>query len=232
MTNEFAKQLFGTTLVFGLAMGAMGCVDNNTTIFVRQVQAPDPANECVVTNDPSALARSRGYVDGALADSYFAWLLVGNQLVRRGDNDTLRTESARVQLYTADVEVFDYTGATLSSFSQPISGFIDPSNGSEPGYGLTSLVLVDQGVVSGHSGIVVSRVKLFGETLGGDEVETGFWDFPIEVCADCFACIEPESCDDPCTASCEFGQDASPDCRSVGRGACCPNGACVTYCFG
>src|SRR5690606_18956920 len=94
-------------------------------------------NECTVTSDPSAASLPRGRLDLALQGTYNASLLVGNQLVRRGDPNRLRTETGRVQLYQADVEVYDYTAALISSFSQPISGFVDVSSGNDAGFGLT-----------------------------------------------------------------------------------------------
>ena len=221
----------------GFAASSIGCVDNNTSIFIRQVQVPDPDNGCIVSADPSALMDTHGNVDtfaqrfitgagdvtqGQTA-AFNVSLLVGNQLIRRGDVDTLKVETSRVQLFEAEVEVFDFQGASLNTFSQPISGFIDPSNGSEPGYGLTGLTVIDAGTIAAAGNqTLVARVQIFGESLGGLEVETGFWDYPVTVCDGCFGCVEPSSCDDEIVATCQLGQNA-PDCRCLDRGFCPPN---------
>lgn len=234
--HHFASRVIARIFVLGLAASSFGCADNNSSIFIRQVQVPDLANDCVVTADPGGLMRTQGYVDPVLqafalgaARSYTVALLVGNQLVRRGDDDTLKVETSRVQLFEAEVEVFDFQGASLNSFSQPISGFVDAASGSEPGYGLTSLTLVDGGTLAGAGNqTLVARVQLFGESLGGVEVESGLWDYPVNVLAGGFGCIEPESCDDPILIGCNFGQDELPDCRChPNGGACGVSASCV-----
>jgi hypothetical protein len=203
------------------ALLTTGCVDNDSTLFIVQVQAASVENECTITPDPGALFRSRGLLDLSLQRSYGAGLLVGNQLVRRGDANRLRTETGRVQLYQADVEVYDYTAAVISRFSQPISGFVDVSTGTDPGFGVTNVMLVD-GVAAdsltaaGGAGEVVAQVKILGETLGGLEVETGFWSFPIVICSGCITVVQPETCEDDRIPSCSIGQDtAQVDARDV-----------------
>jgi hypothetical protein len=225
--------IIGCTLVTGICALGAGCADNNSTIYIRQFQAADVENGCVATNDPSGLTLGSGSLDRALSNgSYAGYLLVGNQLVRRGDPDQLRAETSRVQFYQADVEIFDFNGASIGAFSQPVSGFADPSTGAEPGYGLVYVTLLDAGSTSqlnlGNGGqTVVARVKVLGETLGGLEVETGLWDYPIFVCDNCFACDRPESCDDDIKPVCRLGQDSSVDCRCVGQGVCPPEiGSC------
>jgi hypothetical protein len=208
-----------STLLCALLTAATGCVDNDSTLFIVQVQAATADNECVISPDPGALFRSRGLLDVSLQQSYGAGLLVGNQLVRRGDANRLRTETGRVQLYQADVEVYDYTAALISSFSQPISGFVDVSTGTDPGFGVTNVMLIDPNAAVAATGggtEVVAQVKILGETLGGLEVETGFWSFPIVVCNGCITIVEPETCEDDIIPSCSIGQDTNKvDARDV-----------------
>ncbi len=62
-------------------------------------------------------------------------------------------------------------------------------------------------------------MKVYGLTLGGLEVETGYWDFPINIChstalhSGCLRCEEPESDDSDIIQPCNFGQDRVYDCR-------------------
>ena len=66
---------------------------------------------------------------------------------------------------------------------------------------------------------VVSRVQVFGETLGGEAVESEAWDFPIlgcETTADrrdaCLGCTAAAP-NQPLLEPCHIGQDVPPDCR-------------------
>jgi hypothetical protein len=207
-------------LAAATASSAVGCVDNDSTIFIAQMMQIDPESECTVVNDPSSPSISAGVIDVSITDQYFGMVLVGNQLVRRGDPQRLRTETGRVQLFEAEVEVFDYAGATLSSFIQPVSGFIDVATGANPGWGLTGLTLIDgaAAAASGGNAGLVARIRIRGETLGGLEVETGEWDFPINVCNGCFLIVEPATCEDERVETCMPGQDSRRvDARDVFR---------------
>ncbi|MBW2459809.1 MAG: hypothetical protein JRI68_35285 [Deltaproteobacteria bacterium] len=213
-------RLLTTGLLVGMAAATMGCTETNSTIFIRQVQVPDPDDQCVVRADPSSLYTGYGFLDTGIGDgAYQATMLVGNQMIRRGDNDTMRTETGRVQLYEAELEVFDYAGALLNEYTMPVSGFADPGTGTEPGWGLSGATLVDAGSAGAAGGgtgqTVVARVKLYGVSLGGEEVETAPWDFPVFVCSGCLSCIEPDTCEDDRLQVCNLGQDTSPDCRDT-----------------
>jgi hypothetical protein len=215
--------LLGTPALL-LALAAPGCVDNNVTLYIQQVQAPDPSNNCSVSNDPGATYYGTGVMDTQLATGgYVATLLVANQLKARGNSDTMRPESNRVQLYQADVELFDGTGGSLSSFSMPVSGFIDVSESTTPAYGLATVTLVDPATaasLAGQQTTVTARVKVYGQTLGGIDVETGYWDYTIQVCAGCLGCICPSSSASDLTATCFPGDNESVDCRAPIMGGC------------
>ncbi|MBI4706133.1 MAG: hypothetical protein HY744_33985 [Deltaproteobacteria bacterium] len=213
--------------VGGFALLTPACADNNQTIFIRQVQAMTTSDKCIVQPDTGVLFRSHGFLDVAMRGSYDAWLLVGNQLVRRGLEDRLRTETNRVQLYEAEVTVYDFAGnpvtccvgdsCTEGSYTEPISGFVDPAISSNAGWGLAGVTLIDPMIAGCLYGLdaqtVVSRVKIYGVTLGELEVETDYWDFPITVCTDCLGCVPYQSEDDDWVCPCLPGQDESHDCR-------------------
>ncbi|RLB57305.1 MAG: hypothetical protein DRI90_18120 [Deltaproteobacteria bacterium] len=220
------KELLSTGLVVGIGMATMGCTDTGSTIFIRQIQLPDAEDNCTVRPDPAATYTAAGFLDTSLGGgAYEAAMLVGNQMSRRGDEDTLRPETSRVQFYEAELEVFDYAGGLLREYTMPVSGFADPGSGTEPGWGVVGATIVDSdsaGAASGGGGqTVIARVTIYGVTLGGEEVESAPWDFPIYVCSGCLACIEPDSCDDDRIQVCNLGQDISPDCRDTN-----PNHAC------
>ncbi|MCA9622780.1 MAG: hypothetical protein KC731_27360 [Myxococcales bacterium] len=208
-------------VAFGLVLGGLtsGCVENNTTIFIQTNKYADPEEACIVTPDPENTFIPNSFLDVSLRDTYVANLLVGNQGVSSADADRLRTETNRVTLYQAEVEVFDpRSGSTLSSFSEPISGFVDIGNGNAPGWGIARVNLIHASDLNGYLGPTVARVKVFGETLGGNDVETGIWDYPIEVCTDCTPCYDPPTPDDcnvEAHATCFVGQDSGADCRCL-----------------
>lgn len=212
-------------LAAGVLFGASGCADNEGMLFVRQVIAL-PAGNCQAAADPSGLFWSSGVLDLALRDSYEASLLVGNQLVRRGSRDLLRTESSRVIIRGAEVALLNDQKAVISEFSVPAAGFIDPGSGDEPGYGVTSALLVPPGTATAGTRIV-AEVRVFGDTLGGDEITSAALAFPITVCNGCLISY-PADADDPaqpgyqCASSgsdtsgdppCRLGQDEAVDCR-------------------
>jgi hypothetical protein len=226
-------------LVGGLVFGS-GCAENRSSLFVRGAMVV-PTDTCEVTADAAAPMLFRGLLDVGLAAEHRGVLLVGNQLVRRGNNATLRTETSRIQLSSADVEVFDALGGSLGAFSVPVSGFADPGSASEPGFGAAQVVMVDSAsataALAGGKGPVevVASVILHGETLGGVAVDAGEWRYPIDICNGCSVFFPPGSDDpanfpiadcnilDDATFNCHSGIDSATDCRSCpGVAACVP----------
>lgn len=177
-----------------VAMTGPGCVANESSLFVRNVTAR--SCDTVSTDSPFI---AQGTLDTRYSCDYSAWLVVGNQLVRRGDDNKLQTETSRVELKSVDVQVLDPDGVIVGEFSTTISGFIDPATNTQAGYGLTSAMLVDgatgQYLDENKINLVTARVILHGRTLGGQDLETAPWDFPINVCNGCL-CQKPA--DDSC----------------------------------
>jgi hypothetical protein len=227
------RHVGGLTML--LALGVMlgpGCAENKSSIFIRGAMVV-PSDTCTVTADSSAALQFRGTFDAGFAAEYSAVLLVGNQLVRRGNAATLRTETSRVVLNGADVRIANAAGDTIGEFSVPVSGFVDPGSGTEPGYGAASVVVVDAATgdaVAPNDGSrrsveVVASVILHGETLGGVEIDSGEWQFPIDVCKGCLvffpgdadipgdAGVDCNNRDDAPTTVCRVGMDAPIDCR-------------------
>ncbi len=225
--HRFKNHLI-TTLVTGFAAMTTGCTDAETSIFVQRVIRPEASETgCVWDANPDGEGLLRANLDVGLATSYRAVLAVGNQLIRRGDEDTLKPESNRVQFFEVEVEVFNFEGASLSTFKVPATGFADPSAGPTPSYGAVDAVLVDSVAASQFTGggqivgqTIVSRVIVRGITLGGTEVQTAPWDFPIKIKQidpnnATLSCKTADTCDDERIQVCDVGQDVRPDCRDV-----------------
>jgi hypothetical protein len=208
-----------------LLLGAVmteGCADDEGSIFIRGALVV-PTDTCDVIADPSSPTLFGGTLDTALAGEYGAVLLVGNQLVRRGNTATVRVETSRVQFVEADVTVLSSAGDQIAAFRVPVSGFADPGTTGEPGYGAARVVLIDAvtakslGAQTGSSGVVqeiIASVIMRGHTLGGRDIESGAWQFPISVCQGCLVFF-PGDADDTTTEAfdCNARDDAPTNCR-------------------
>jgi hypothetical protein len=210
-------------LASSAALLAGGCADNESMLFVRGVLAWPPG-QCIINPDPTSLVRLGGVLDRAFRSNYVAPLLIGNQLTTRGDRDTLRTESSRITLRGAVVEVNDRQGNRLLHYTADGTGFVDPGEGSNPGFGIMSVELIPPTAVIPDNTDVIVGVRVFGDTLGGREVESSELTFPIFVCRGCLVsypsiAIQPDTgaCgggEEPSGAPpCVIGQDDAVDCR-------------------
>ncbi len=235
------RYLFALSLV-GLGISASSCADNESGLFVRTVLA-NKSPTCVVKNDPSEAFLGIGVLDTALRTDYEATLLIGNQLVLRGSRDQLRNESSRITIRGAEVELFNQDESLRTSFSVPTHGFVDPGSGADPGYGVSDVTLIpnaegvklrDQlGASNASRATITAGVRVFGDTLGGQEMQSDQLGFPIVVCHGCLIsrpakaidkvtgiCVAPSDFeDDP---PCRPGQDDALDCRfCVGTNPAC-----------
>lgn len=225
---------------------APGCAESESVLFIRQAQVPQQGSgsACTYNPSPSSTHLPGGVLDVAIRTQYTATLLVGNQMVDRGSKDELRTETSRVQLHGTEVYVKDAAGRVIAGpYTVPGTGLVDPASGSNPSFGLISTVLIDSVTGSrladelfalpfGTIRRLTAHAKVFGRTLGGTEVESGEWQFPIDVCYGCLVSFPPEA-DDPAqpgpdclnvsssesraATPCNPGQDDPVDCRICKR---------------
>lgn len=217
---------------------AAACVPNESTIFFRGCMIPtESAGLCSVQAEVSAPVWFSGAIDSAFTSEYHCLALLENQMVARGDPTSLRTETARVDFYQADVQILtadppeqakiiQRLDGSLAQYSVAIKGFADPGTGTTPGLGSADVVMIDaatvkdlrlQAIKSGRVQSVVSSVTVRGRSLGGLELYTNTFRWPIDVYVG-DTCVEPVS--DTCTGSngkptavCYPGQDLALDCR-------------------
>lgn len=243
------------SLVFvGAAASAAvpACAANDQTIFIRSALAPS-ANRtlagCVYTNDPTQAQLFEARADLGVTDSYFAILLVGNQLLPRGDSLNNRAESNRVHINGAIVRVTEADGTLIREFTSLATGFADPSSSNTPAYASVGITALDAPtkamLLPGLPNRLVSKtvlinIKAFGTSLGGKDVESGEYQLPMQVCNGCLVdfstgnddtakvqpnCLKPPPMAlTPATAPCFTGQDELVPCQiCVGsREACDP----------
>ena len=129
----------------------------------------------------------------------------------------------------------------LSNAVDAVDGALDVActagSGSLFGLGTTSVLLVDSATATdlakGPAQDIVASVVLHARTLGGNEIKSAHWTFPIRVCSGCLVTCPPKA-DDPLvpgpdclstaedpTPNCRAGLDSPVDCRLCrGNPAC------------
>lgn len=171
----------------GLTAGALpSCATNDSMMFIVGV-ATRQAGSCDVTPDLDAPTLSKGTLDRLLASDYTAALLVGNQLTQRGSRERLRSETSKVALKGAEVRLENTQGRELvPAFSAIGTGFVDAAQGQEASPAVMYATLIPASIAGSlPAGTVVSKVRVFGTTLGGEDVESAELLFPITVCDGC-----------------------------------------------
>jgi len=225
---------------------APACAENESSLFIRHcVPRTFQEGQGCTTPEPGEVEvfLGRGNLDLVFQGGYSCDLLLGNQIVERGSSDQVRTETSRINLYSADVRLIDLAGNAISysdgsaiEFSVPVSGFVDPADNTEPGYGYAQVLLIDAAAAEGigraaaSTGAtdVMAGIIVYGRTLGGQELETPEWFFPITVCLGCSCSEPPDGCDGDMsnsgTENLSFcSTDQAVDCR-VGQGFLGPAG--------
>jgi len=232
------------------------CATNDQTIFIQQVMAPSvtrtATGTCTYIADPTQPAALENILDVGIRDDYVGVLLVGNQEVPRGDPANAKAESNRAHLNGATVHIANPDGSSIpgvNDFTSLASGFANISQGNTPGYGLLPIRLVDAPSAAAMGAALQNRtqtktvavtVRAFGKTLGGIDIESGDFQFPLTVCRGCLvqftqAATDPAAplpnCAKPVdttqgsgvTLPCFPGQDEVTPCQICqGRPACDP----------
>ena len=235
MNRMLRTLLAGGFATAGLAIFTPSCSDNNSSLFITNVLYPTPP-QCTITADLTSPALPSGTLDLAFTQSYEATLLVGNQLTSRGSKQTLRTETSRVSLRGAEVTLNNSTGQELFKYSVNGTGFVDVSRGEDSGLGLFAAEIIPASIgqqltgllaiPAGGSNQVVALIRVFGSTLGNQELTSAELSFPITICTGCLidyplAAIiptKPPTCarnsNELPVPGCRRGQDDFVDCRS------------------
>ena len=188
---------FSLTALFGAgALASGGCADNRTSLYIDGVQGFEVDGECDL--DPSVdsdrIGVGQGTYDPGSGLPYYAPLIIGNQLVPQGNNDTLRPETSRIQLEGAIVQVIGLdVGNTglVSETTSYFSGTVDPVDSTSPGVAAVTVALFKNEDL--RNGTYQVKIRVFGTTLGGTEVESGDFLFPVLVEAGSSPpCVDPE----------------------------------------
>ncbi len=215
---------------------ASGCKESESEFFIKGVASFQ--GTCTAQAQADQILLFEGVLDATFQRDYNAALLFGNQLaqVDRVPDEKIRTETSRIVVQSAEVsiEVPDDSGEVrlVKSYSVPVSGFANPTRSGEPGYGLVSVPLVDaatgiQLAATGRPIKVNSKVKLYGRSLGGDDVHSNEFNFVVTICRGCLVSYDPTlndagaasspncllpSTSAPSAVPCQIGQDSPVPC--------------------
>jgi hypothetical protein len=240
MKRAWGPVLASLTLIAGGGGVFAACVHDDSTIFVHDALAPKFAQMgsiCTWTPDPMQAFIPSGVLDVALRQTYEGGFLVGNQMVPQVNSNQLQTETSFVTIQGAVVRVTDRLGHVLGMpFTRLTAATIPPSSGGVPGFAPIFVTIVDQSALQASSDVqqltagqggsvrLVTYVRFFGKTTGGQSVESNEFEFPIDVCSGCLVSnYLPPSCVVTATSMqsaqtqvpCIIGQDLPVDCSVV-----------------
>jgi len=188
MLSSISKSLLTAgSLLLGSLLLTPSCADNNSSLFIVGV-IDISQSACIAKPDNTGPFQSNGILDTAFASGYTAALLVGNQLTQQGSREQLRTETSRVTLRGAEVQLTTLDGKAVAgspgTFSTVGTGFVDPAAGDTPSYATMFVNLIPPGL-TGLPAQVLAKIRVFGDTLGGTSITSSELDFPISVCDGC-----------------------------------------------
>lgn len=208
---------FKSLLAVGIAsLGALvlpSCATNDSMMFIVGVIGLR-SGECVAEPDGDQPLLAKGTMDRIFASEYRAALLIGNQVTQRGSREQLRTETSRIVLKGAEVNLEDLVGKQLAApFSSTATGFADAAAGTDPARAVMFATLIPGSIAATlPRGTVLAKVRVFGDTLGGQEVESSELAFPIEICDGCLVSYPASARDltaDGTEYVCKIGTTAS-----------------------
>lgn len=168
------------------AVALPSCATNDSMMFVIGVYARKQGS-CSPVAEADAPILAKGTLDRLFASEYRAALLIGNQITERGSREQVRTETSRVSLKGAEVQLESLQGDALAdAFSSTATGFVDAASGTSPSLAVMYASLIPGSIAPTlPAGTIVAKVRVFGDTLGGEDVESSELAFPIEICDGC-----------------------------------------------
>jgi hypothetical protein len=215
-------------VALGAALLSAGCVDNESSLYIAGVFDLSQSN-CIAEPNGDSVLLANGIIDRLFAQGYTAALLVGSQLTTRGSRENLRTETSRLAVEGVHVTLYGTDGGE-TSFDTATNGIVEPATGTDPGVASVFAQLVrpadlgdprypgDYGAL-GPPGQAIARVRVFGTTLGGQEVESGDFDFTIHVCEGCLVTYPPNA-RDPLSMGDDYLCSADSDAATESENIC------------
>jgi hypothetical protein len=193
---SFSKSMTVGALLACAAFSTLSCAENESSLFVIGVYALS-RTQCVADVSSSAVLLPSGTLDRELTKGYNAALLVGSHLTQRGSRENLRTETSRLSIEGAHITLYSTTGEELPRPDVAATGLVHPASGTDPGLAAVFAQLIRPTDIDalGPEGQAIVRIRVFGTTLGGQEIESGDYDFPIQICNGCLITYPTDSLD-------------------------------------
>lgn len=229
--KDLLGRRWGSLIGSLLLWAGSGCTEEQTGLFIQGNAARVPP-DCIVTAEESATLLGYGVLDVGLKLDYDASLLVGSQLTPRSDKENLRSETMITVVEGAEVHLYNDEGVQEVEFTVPASGVILPDASEGAGYGVINATLIPQltgesilrTLTPGQTVTRVAEVNVFGQTVGGLEVESARIRYVVKVCLGCLVSFPSEvrGPNGPCELGgdqppdvipCNMGQDSAVDCR-------------------
>ena len=226
MRRSFLKTILAFAAPCLVAGALPSCATNDNIMFIVGVGVRK-SGACQVKPDLESSTLSKGGMDRLLTSEYVASLIVGNQVMQRGSRERVRAETSQVSIKGAEVNIETPQGAEIvPAFSSISTGFIDASDGTDAAVATVSATLIPASIAPLlPRGTVVVKVRVFGTTLGGEEVESSELSFPIEICDGCLVRFEAVDRDLAASATEYQCKQATDDAATVGSAvdsACSP----------
>jgi hypothetical protein len=200
MRRPHSRKLIAVSaLALGSLLFAPSCATNDSSLYIVGVLAIDSSN-CIAQPDGTSALLAGGTMDIQFVSGYRAFVLVGNQLTQRGSREQLRTETSRITLRGAEIQLTDVTGAVLyPKYSTAGTGFVDPSTGTVAGLAAMGVDVIPSGLpgfgTQQKPFEIVAKIRVFGDTLGGESIKSSELDFPITICDGCLVTYPPDAAD-------------------------------------
>jgi hypothetical protein len=199
MKRVWGHLLAGVSLLCGGVAVMSACKHNDSTLFVQSVLAAQPVSagaQCSFTSDPTQAHISSGALDIGFRTEYDPTYLIGNQSVPEVNSQQLQTETDIITVQGAIVRITDAAGNQLNTFTRLAAATVYPSSGSVPGYSPITVTTIDSTTIMNNANLLantangghtrlVTYVKFFGQTLGGNSIESEEFEFPVDVCLGC-----------------------------------------------
>jgi hypothetical protein len=224
---------FGLALIaVAMAVSFVGCIDNDKSLVIMYNVVPD--DSCIYEIDPSYI-RTRGFLDlnhpayGTPPEpTYYFFPQVHNYMPTNLSTANGELDSMAIQLKKATISYAWLIGrdslaplghtnllalenGTLDIY---LSGVVEPASTSgDPGQFVTHLRLIPPDVgtqlaalsTDAEEFVLGVHVTIKGTTLGGVDIQSNEFVYPIEFCWGCLS----YTCPDGTYPSCNPGQDAN-----------------------
>ncbi len=203
-----------TAVVLPLAFAGAACQDNWQSFVIEVNLAPGDPPECAIPTDREATGLLGGELDISVRRSYSACLFVSNRLVKREDYGVPRVESNMILVQGAylrfEPDPNDPDPPRLPDQDIPFAGSIPPQGESTM---CIPIIPPSIGRELTADRMYVVVVQFYGVTVGGVDVLTQEFRYPVWTCAGCLALCPDDTA--PLTPACDCPEDpeGDPPCR-------------------